>query len=228
MRIIVFDTETTGLPTKRHAPASDTLSWPHIVQISWIVYDAGTAKIQRAEDHLVKLPEGVVIPEAASKVHGITASQLARKGVDAQVALEAFIKDLRAAERYVAHNLGFDQAVIQASCHRLGISPPFNKDTCRASPYCTAKEGVIETQLWAERKSGSRFLRYPKLWELHQTLFQSNAQNLHDALADVLVCLRCYLQMAHGQDLMTCSRARQLFDLYGIGSNKRRKLSHAR
>ena len=225
MIILVFDTETTGLPSNRHAPPSDTSAWPYIVQLSWICYDTDVARIESTHDYLVRLPNGVSLPPESTAVHGITASQLRRKGVDPQQALSDFVYDLQRADRFVAHNLDFDQAVIQASCFRLDMLPPFELATCRALPYCTAKEGVVETLIWAQRKNGTKFLRYPKLWELHRSLFNTQAENLHDALADVLVCLRCYLEMAHGLDLMECRRARELFELYGVASNKRRKLS---
>ena len=39
MRVLVFDTETTGLP-KSKIINPDTLNlWPHIVQFSYIIYD---------------------------------------------------------------------------------------------------------------------------------------------------------------------------------------------
>ena len=177
--------------------------------------------IKSAQDHLVKLPEGMSIPPESAKVHGITDSQLNRKGVDAAIALHTFVESLRGVDMYVAHNLDFDRSVIQAECFRLGLSPPFDRSTCLARSYCTAKAGVPITQLWATRPNQTRFLRYPKLWELHRELFKSDVQNLHDALADVLVCLRCYLALAHDHDLMSCKNARRLFELYRIGSNKR-------
>jgi hypothetical protein len=44
-RILIFDTETTGLPTTRNRPTTDTLScFPKIVQWSWITYDISTKK----------------------------------------------------------------------------------------------------------------------------------------------------------------------------------------
>ncbi len=220
MRVLVFDTETTGLPKSRKAPITDSEAWPHIVQLSWIVYDTEAATIESAEDHLVKLPSGMSIPPESARIHGITDSQLNRKGIDAGDALQWFVRCVSGADMYVAHNIDFDRPVIQAACSRLGLAPPFDASTCRARSYCTAKAGVPITQLWAKRANGTGFLRYPKLWELHQELFQTDVQNLHDALADVLVCLRCYLAMAHDHDLMGCRGARKLFELYRIGSNK--------
>ena len=67
MKIIVFDTETTGLPKSRRAQIQHTWLFPHVVQLSWLVYDTGKNKIEKLEDHIVKLPEHMTIPEESTK-----------------------------------------------------------------------------------------------------------------------------------------------------------------
>ena len=44
MKVLVFDTETTGLPTERNASISDLKAWPYIVQLSYILYDVDEKK----------------------------------------------------------------------------------------------------------------------------------------------------------------------------------------
>ena len=39
MRIIIFDTETTGLPKSKFISPDTLNKWPHIVQFSYIIYD---------------------------------------------------------------------------------------------------------------------------------------------------------------------------------------------
>ena len=41
MRVLVFDTETTGL----FPPRNEIAKYPYIVQISWFIYDFGDNKI---------------------------------------------------------------------------------------------------------------------------------------------------------------------------------------
>ena len=57
MRVLVFDTETTGLPeTKILNP--DTLNlWPHIVQFSFVIYDTSVNDIVESSDSIVKVSE---------------------------------------------------------------------------------------------------------------------------------------------------------------------------
>ena len=41
MKVLVFDTETTGLPKVKKTLVYMRLSkWPHIIQLSYIVYDS--------------------------------------------------------------------------------------------------------------------------------------------------------------------------------------------
>ena len=66
----VFDTETTGLPKRWDAPASDTDNWPRCVQIAWQLHDEMGGLIEQF-DTLVK-PEGFNIPYDAEQIHGIS------------------------------------------------------------------------------------------------------------------------------------------------------------
>ena len=58
-------------------------------------------------------------------------------------------------------------------------------------------------QLYRFRKNGRLVKKYPKLKELHKLLFHEelNEDSLHDALADTLVCLRCFYKMVMNDDI---------------------------
>ena len=68
--------------------------------------------------------------------------------------------------------------------------------------YCTMK---YAQQLYRFRseKTGKVVKKYPKLKELHSILFNDplNEDSLHDALADTLVCLRCFYKMVMNDDI---------------------------
>ena len=68
MRVLVFDTETTGL----FPPRNEIAKYPYIVQISWFIYDFGDNKIKSMNDHIIKLAPNMVIPQQSIDVHGIT------------------------------------------------------------------------------------------------------------------------------------------------------------
>ena len=53
MKVLVFDTETTGLPTSYNVSILDTEQWPYIVQISWILYDTDIREPIEREDYII-------------------------------------------------------------------------------------------------------------------------------------------------------------------------------
>ena len=54
MKVLVFDTETTGLP-KKWAKVNQLDKWPHIIQLSHILYDTDANKIIDCYDDIIKL-----------------------------------------------------------------------------------------------------------------------------------------------------------------------------
>ena len=55
-------------------------------------------------------------------------------------------------------------------------------------------------------KNGKEQLKFPKLSELHNMLFGSIPNKLHNSLNDVLICLRCYYIINYNQDLIIIDR----------------------
>ena len=90
MKVLVFDTETTGLPTERNASYMDTDKWPHIVQLAFVLYDTEKNKLLAAHDYLIRLPDDVTISEESQHIHGISAARCRRQGVPVSIALTEF------------------------------------------------------------------------------------------------------------------------------------------
>ena len=109
MKLLLFDTETTGLPKTRQSAMAGPNNWPHIVSISWIVLNVVTNKIESQQSYIVK-PMGWIIPDESIAIHGITNEQAHREGIDLSIVLSNL-----ACEEYdavVAHNLNFDMNVV--------------------------------------------------------------------------------------------------------------------
>ena len=71
MKLLVFDTETTGLIKTYIHP--DTLNeLPTIVQFSYIIYDTITNKMNVSKNYIIKVLKGVIIPEESIIFHKIT------------------------------------------------------------------------------------------------------------------------------------------------------------
>ena len=197
MLAFVFDTETTGLPIKRCAKIRDNGNWPYIVQCSWLVYDLDTGKIVSIKDYIVSLPGDMIVPEASSRIHGITTSIMREKGYPIKKVLEEFKKDFVRCQYIVAHNLNFDKTILRVELFRNGFPNLFKQQNY--IEFCTMKYGTPIcnlTQMWR----GKFETKPPKLIELYEKLFNETPENLHNSLVDVFVCFRCFYKMLCGSD----------------------------
>jgi len=244
MKIIVFDTETTGLPRKvikaptstsiptkttvneedggstLYSVASETETlWPHIVQFSYIIYDTTINEILKVSDNIIKLPTDVVIPQECINIHGITNEMSAKRGIEIDIVLSKFMRDVQLVDKVIAHNMNFDFNMIKAEVHRV-MNHTYTHFTRRAVEmierykgylyilanlkeklYCTMRNSISLCNIQMTTKTGRTFTKFPKLVELHQKLFEIAPKKLHNSLNDVVVCLRCYYQLEFGIDI---------------------------
>jgi hypothetical protein len=63
-------------------------------------------------------------------------------------------------------------------------------------------ESVDLCSIQAVSKNGKSYVKFPTLLELHEKLFGTKPQNLHNSLNDVIVTCRCYIKMKFGVDLL--------------------------
>ena len=119
-RILCFDTETTGLMPKhkRGDPFPPDSQYPHIMQISWIIYNLATNLIEEVVNEYVKIPPQVEIEEGASKVSGLTREITDSKGVELAPLLIRFYAAYMKCDCIVAHNLYFDGEVVRKEMWR--------------------------------------------------------------------------------------------------------------
>ena len=109
MKVLVFDTETTGLPASRNLSLRDVDKWPHIIQLSYILYDTELNKTCSCVDDIITLADDVHISAKSIKMHGITRSMSIRKGIQIADALHNFNNVLQEADWVIAHNISFDK-----------------------------------------------------------------------------------------------------------------------
>jgi DNA polymerase III epsilon subunit-like protein len=188
---LVFDTETTGLPTNFQAPLSDSTNWPRIVELAWGVYDENGQRFSAGQ--LLVKPEGFAIPPQATQIHGITTEQAASEGIDLSDALGQLIAAADGCQYLVAHNIEYDLAIVGAELHRL--SRTGFKESLR--PVCTMRMGT-----GFDKGPGGRGAKPPKLHELHEALFDEEIEGAHRADVDVAACARClFALLDRGVDL---------------------------
>ena len=197
MRVLVFDTETTGL----FPPRNEIAKYPYIVQISWFIYDYGDNKIKSMNDHIIKLAPNMVIPQQSIDVHGITNEIMNTRGIDIQETLFRFVSDIKTCAMIIAHNINFDKRVINVELMRNGFSKSLTE--LRRKEFCTMKKGMDVCKLTMQSYySKKRIPKFPRLTELHDKLFEKSPKNIHNALIDILMCFRCYYKMTQKFDIM--------------------------
>ena len=181
---LFFDTETTGVPKNYKAPPSDLLNWPRVVQLGWVVTDMQSREL-KATNHIIR-PDGFVIPEVVSRIHGITTEMAMRDGVDLKVALDEIAADMSAADKLFAHNMSFDENILGAEFLRAGRA-----NVVLQKPRGCTMQGSTDFCAIV----GNYGYKWPKLQELHKELFGDPFEGGHDALVDVRACARCYFEL---------------------------------
>ena len=227
MKIIIFDTETTGLPKSRQSLVTDTKEWPHIVQFSYIIYDMTINKLEKVEDFIIKLAAEIDIPEDSCKIHGITKEISNERGVSIKEVIDKFMSDLSDCNLLIAHNLEFDMNMIIVELIRMNKIARLTEDDesmelnnsnyekiTKIEKYCTMKETEKRCNIKAISKTGKEYTKYPTLGELHYYLFRLYPKNLHNSLNDILICLRCYYKLITKKDIyLENNEIKQLLEL---------------
>lgn len=220
MKVLVFDTETTGIP-ERNALITSTEKWPYIIQLSYALYDISRNDIH-VNDGYIKIDNSIEISEESQKIHGISRDKLDKEGMNINYALMQFNNMLSEANLIIGHNLEFDKNMIIVESLRNNIDQQFTYfdkkgHKFKIPEYCTMKNtakfcGIIKTS-----RFGKEYYKNPKLIELYRRLFpkENDPKNLHNSLFDILVTLRCYLKYKHDKDLFEINEtASCLFNCY--------------
>lgn len=187
--ILFFDTETTGFMQDR-LPI-DHPNQPYIVQLAAELCDDEGEII--AGFSLI-VDNGVEIPVQASNVHGITTEKAVKFGVNPSFALSAFTHLYQRADRVVAHNIKFDQGVMEAAIarHYSKVMP------LRKELYCTMEAATPIINLPPTERmiaAGFNKPKPPKLEECIRHFFGEDLDGAHDAMIDVRACRRVYFHL---------------------------------
>lgn len=116
MSLLIFDTETTGLPS----PDCKDWSTCRLVQIAWIVVDS-SGTITDEKSYIINEPSYASSEEAVS-VHHITEEIRSTQGVDPVPILKQFVTICSAVSRIIFHSGIFDIGVIKNECEIYNIS----------------------------------------------------------------------------------------------------------
>ncbi len=183
---LIYDTETTGLPTNWNAPITESNVWPRMVQISWQLHGKNGELIE-VKNYIIK-PENYEIPYAVVQLHGISTERALKYGVDLQNVLLEFNETLKKTQFIVGHNISFDNNIIGAEFHRKNIDTELFK-------YKIVDTKDESTQYCEIPKIRGNGYKWPKLEELHLKLFNENFSEAHNSAADVEATARCFFEL---------------------------------
>jgi DNA polymerase III epsilon subunit-like protein len=216
MKVLVFDTETTGLPEENNVSILDTFRWPYIIQLSFIYYDTEINDAIDYYDSIIKLPENIMIPEDSIKIHGITNKTMREKGISIRTALKKFNDILKECDIVVGHNISFDKRMIMVECIRNKTSQYFTRGEDKKPEFCTMKNSKNICKIKIVNFKGEEYFKNPKLSELYNFIFKEEPKNLHNSFVDVLLCLRCYFMITENKDIINNEDIKYLFNFYKI------------
>jgi len=206
-RVLIFDTETNGKIPKQYQ-SNDEL--PHILQLSYVIYNVVTNRVEEVFDTYIKVKSNVEIPQETIDINGVTREICEEKGIHIIKALCHFYNAFISCDCVVAHNYEFDSQMINTEIERnltmIEKYAPYCKNIFNPSmgvySYCTMKvKKSAEICNDVRVKRGDKTIGWPKLIELYQCLFQETPENLHNSIVDVLVCMRCYLKVRYNKDI---------------------------
>ena len=189
-KVIVIDTETTGLPEQTryqtfYNPSNySKYKTSRVIEIGYYIYTSSGEFISK-RDILVK-PENFKVEN--SEIHGITQEHLEREGISLIGALSILADDIASCNTIVAHNLQFDFNVLAAECYRI-LANGHNEIARKLVDKMTSMKKVCTMELGMQKLGRTRRI---KLSHLYEELTDEEWDQQHRAEDDARVCGICY------------------------------------
>lgn len=188
LKIVVLDTETTGLYNKKE---QDLDKQPHIIQFAalfWDIFEDWQFSLSWTTDLLFKPP--IPIPYETSQIHHIYDIDVKDKNpIDED--LYIIIQKLNECDIIIWHNIEFDINMLKVEVSRLK-KKNILIDFQPKKVFCTMNESINWCKL--PKKSWKGYKR-PKLQELCKKALWDYFSGAHNALVDIEYTLRAFLSL---------------------------------
>lgn len=179
--ILVFDSETTGLPDWK-AP-SESEHQPHIVEIAALLHTAEGAVIDSYK--AIVRPNGWTIPDDIAQLTGITHEMAMDVGIPEAEALEGFLAMYARAGIRAAHNATFDDRIVRIAMMRYRDEAAADAFKDATQKYCTCSQSRGPVGL----------KKLPTLAEAYKHFFGEDLVEQHRAMPDAQACSRIYFAL---------------------------------
>jgi DNA polymerase III epsilon subunit-like protein len=185
--ILVFDTETTGLPLWNEP--SDDPRQPHVVDIACSLFDE--TGVERASLDAIINP-GIEIPAEVAAIHGITTEIAQAEGVPPEWAFGVFAGMVQQASLIVGHNVSFDIRMMRI----LGARVTGEKWECDLPQFCTMKRTTGICKILKQSPRTHNDWKWPTLAEATRHFFGIEHEGAHRARPDCDASARIYFHLA--------------------------------
>ena len=209
MKILAYDTETTGLPDWNQP--NEAPQQPHLVELAALLFDTATGDLVE-QLHAIVRPDGWTIPGDVAAIHGITTERAMDEGRPEADVVAEFLELHSRCDMRVAHNESFDARILRIAIKRYGNGATGWEqltqderdaiaDTFKARPaYCTcnAAKPIMKLPPTEKMLANPRFRnshKPPNLQEAHQHFLGAPFEGAHGALADARACAAVYFAM---------------------------------
>lgn len=195
MKIMIFDTETTGLINNKEL---DLNKQPRIVQFAYIIWelDKDWKWEKQEEGNFIINPE-IKIPHQVSEIHWIWDVDVKWKPT-AKELMPEIIEKINGVDFIVAHNLKFDEAIVKLEIERMKVLW-MPVDFLPKGRICTMIASTNICRL--SKPSWASWYKSPKLQEMFYFLFWKYFKWAHDAMQDVKACGYCFVELVKRKQL---------------------------
>lgn len=185
MNVLVFDTETTGLPLWKDP--SDHPDQPYVVDIAADLWTGG--EVVASLDAIIN--NGIVIPDDMAAIHGITTEIAAADGIAPDQAINAFLDLVRRADLIVGHNISFDVRMM-----RIMVAKVHGEKWDNPLPtFCTMRKSTPVCRLIGPKARHPEDWKWPTLSEAVRHFFDEDHGEAHRARPDCTAAGRVYFAL---------------------------------
>lgn len=188
MNTLVFDTETTGIGPEKFI---DLASEPFMVQFAAMLFE-GRRPVATYASFTLPMDENLAynsIPTSGFFIrHGFTNKRVKEFGRSYEEVLAEFHSMMARADRIIAHNLVFDERILEATYRRISTGTrgqqsnmrPYTQTYRKLPRFCTMRSLTDVLKI-----PGPYGNKWPTLEEAYKALVDPKGFTGHDALNDV-------------------------------------------
>ncbi|SKB32797.1 3'-5' exonuclease [Sphingopyxis flava] len=185
MKVLIFDTETTGIPL--WGEPSDDPRQPYVIELAADLVDFESREIITSLDFLIN--NDVDIPEEVIAIHGITREMCAEQGISPLEAHEQFVELIGQADEAVGHQVKFDIRMMRIH----GARVTGDKWENLVPTYCTMQKAHAHVKALPQKPDGWAWP--PTLADTHLHIVGEPFSEAHRARPDCDAARRIYFHI---------------------------------